>query len=59
MRFNASWLSTVVALYSRAMASAGMHTDNVAICIKRRRPLPVAASILIEHLASGLTVLGD
>ncbi|WP_176661344.1 LysR family transcriptional regulator [Variovorax boronicumulans] len=41
------------------LADPGMHTDNVAICIKRRRPLPVAASILIERLVSGLAVLAD
>ncbi|MDQ0036285.1 hypothetical protein J2W30_004060 [Variovorax boronicumulans] len=41
------------------LTDPGMHTDNVAICIKRRRPLPVAASILIERLVSGLAVLGD
>jgi len=36
----------------------GMHTDNIAICTKRKRPLPVAASILIERLIAGLLLLG-
>lgn len=37
---------------------ANMHTDNIAICTKRRRPLPVAASILIERLIAELPRLG-
>ncbi|MDP9901856.1 LysR family transcriptional regulator [Variovorax ginsengisoli] len=39
------------------LTDAGMHTDTIAICTKRRRPLPVAPSILIERLISGLSVL--
>lgn len=35
----------------------GVHTDCVSICTKRRRPLPVAASVFIERLVAGISIL--